>query len=364
MATSKNFYQILGVGDSASEDEIKKAYRKLAKRYHPDANPNDASAADRFKEVSEAYSVLSDSAKRKKYDTMRKFGAFTGGGFGGRGSQSSGSAFEDLDFGNLGGLGGLGGIGDIFSSIFGRGRKEATVEPIEKTVEVPFRTAVLGGKVPVTVSVSEACPTCGGSGAAKGAKVATCGECKGRGTVSFGQGGFAVNRPCPACRGRGSVPSKFCDACSGGGEVDLEKHLMVSVEPGTDSGTRVRLKGQGQRHPAAGPPGDLVVTFQVKRDRFFRRDGLNLVCTVPVNFAQAALGTKIKVRTVDGKHVVLRVPAGTQSGRKFRIKGMGIERNGKRGDQFVEVTVTVPERLDPKQEKKLKEFAEAAGLRF
>ena len=231
-------------------------------------------------------------------------------------------------------------------------------------MEVPFRTAVLGGKVPVTVSVSEACPTCGGSGAAKGAKVATCGECKGRGTVSFGQGGFAVNRPCPACRGRGSVPSKCCDACSGGGEVDLEKHLMVSVEPGTDSGTRVRLKGQGQRHPGAGPPGDLVVTFQVTKDRFFRRDGLNLVCTVPVNFAQAALGTKIKVRTVDGKHVVLRVPGGTQSGRKFRIKGMGIERNGKRGDQFVEVTVTVPERLDPKQEKKLKEFAEAAGLRF
>jgi molecular chaperone DnaJ len=365
MATSKNYYQVLGVNDSATDDEIKKAYRKLAKQYHPDANPNDESAAERFKEISEAYSVLSDADQRKKYDTMRKYGAFAGGGFGRRTSQPTGGpSFEDIDFGNLGGLGGLGGIGDIFSSIFGRGRRDQPVEPIEKVVEIPFRTAVMGGKIPITIPVREACPTCGGSGAAKGAKVATCGECHGRGTVSFGQGGFAVNRPCPACRGKGTIPSQFCDRCGGAGEVDIEKRLMVTVPAGTDSGTRVRLKGQGQRHRSGGAPGDLLVTFQVKPDRFFTREGLDLICTVPVNFPQAALGTRVRVRTIDGKRVVLRVPPGTQSGRKFRIKGMGVERNGKRGDQFVEITVSVPEKLDSNQAAKLKEFAEAAGLKF
>ncbi len=365
MAGNANFYQVLGVSESATEDEIKKAYRNLAKRYHPDANPNDLNAAERFKEISEAYSVLSDSDERKKYDLRRKFGAFTGGARTGPRGPTSGGSFEEFDFGNLGGLGGLGGSGDIFSSIFGRGKKEAAVvEPIEKVVEIPFRTAVVGGKVPVTVSVREACPQCGGSGAAKGAKVSVCGECSGRGTVSFGQGGFAVNRPCPACRGRGRVPSEFCGNCAGRGEVDIDKRLMVTVQPGTDNGTRVRLKGQGQRHPSAGPQGDLLVTFQVKPDRFFRREGLDLICSVPVNFVQAALGTKIRVRTVHGKRVVLRVPSGTQPGRKFRIKGMGVERNGKRGDQLVEVTVTVPEQLDPNQEQKLKEFAEVTGLNF
>lgn len=357
MAATKDYYRVLGVAESADKEQIKKAYRSLAKQYHPDANPDNKDAAERFKEVSEAYSVLSDPAQRKKYDMMRRLGAFTGGRAGGA-RPGGGSKFEDFDFG------GIGGLGDIFSSIFGRGKKAGLVEPIEMTVEVPFRTAALGGKVPVTVSVSEACPTCGGNGAAPGSKISTCEECKGRGTVSFGQGGFAVNRPCPRCRGRGMTASKACKKCGGVGEVDVGKRLMVTVPAGTDSGTKVRLKGQGQRHPTGGKPGDLVVTFEVKPDRFFRREGNDLICTVPINLAGAALGTKIRVRTIEGKRVALRIPAGTQPGRKFRLKGMGIERNGRRGDQFVEIDVTIPEKLSDEQEKLLKDFAEAAEMKY
>jgi len=359
MAPSKDYYRVLGVSRSAGKSEIKKAYRQLAKQYHPDANPDDKSSAERFKEVSEAYSVLSDPEQRKKYDLMRKLGAFTG--VRGGGGPGGGPKFEDFGFG---GLGGLGGLGDIFSSIFGRGKRDVSVEPIEMTVVVPFRIAALGGKIPVSVSVSEACPVCGGGGAAPGSKVSTCDECKGRGTVSFGQGGFAVNRPCPRCLGRGNVASKLCGKCGGGGEVDVNKRLMVTIPPGTDSGSKVRLKGQGQRHPTGGKPGDLVVTFAVEPDRFFRREGSDLICTVPINVVGAALGTKIRVRTIDGKRVALRIPPGTQPGRKFRLKGMGIEKNGRRGDQFVEIDVTIPEKLTEKQAKILKDFGEAVGLKY
>ncbi len=360
MAATKDYYRILGVPASADKEQIKKAYRNLAKQYHPDKNPDNKDAADRFKEVSEAYSVLSDAEQRKKYDMMRRLGAFTGGRTGG-GRPGAGPRFEDIDFG---GLGGLGGLGDIFSSIFGRGRKAAVVEPIEMTVEVPFRTAALGGKVPVTISVSEACPTCGGNGAAPGSKVTTCEECKGRGTVSFGHGGFAVNRPCPRCRGRGTTASKSCKKCGGAGDVDVGKRLMVTVPVGTNSGTKARLKGQGQRHPTGGKPGDLVITFEVKPDRFFRREGNDLICTVPINLAGATLGTKIRVRTIDGKQVAVRIPAGTQPGRKFRLKGMCIERNGRRGDQYVEIDVTIPKKLSDEQEKLLKDFAAAAEMKY
>lgn len=366
MVASKNYYQTLGVSASATADEIKKAYRQLAKKYHPDANPDNSQAAERFKEISEAYSVLSNAEQRKKYDMMRKLGAFTGsGGFGGAtrspGGAETGTRYEEFDFGNLGGFG---GIGDFFSSVFGKGKKSAPVEPIEKVVEIPFETAVLGGKVGVTIGVSEACPACGGSGAAPGAKISQCGECSGRGTVSFGQGSFAVNRPCPACRGRGAIPTSFCPRCVGRGEVDINKRLNVTVPTATRSGTKVRLKGQGQRHPTGGASGDLLVTFQVKPDRFFQRDGMDLICTVPINFVQAMLGTKVKVRTIDGKKVILRIPPGTQSGKRFRIKGLGVEKNGKRGDQFVEVTIEVPEKVDESQQQVLKDLAGSLGLKY
>jgi molecular chaperone DnaJ len=364
MAPAKDYYQVLGVSDKASADEIKKEYRSLAKQYHPDANPNNKAASERFKEISEAYSVLSDPDQKKKYDTMRKFGAFAGGprSWGSRPGRAGSTKFEDMD---LGGFSGLGGLGDIFSSIFGKGGKRSgEVEPIEQTVEIPFKVAALGGKVPITIPVTEACPTCGGSGAAPGAQVSTCQECGGRGTVSFGQGGFAVNRPCPACRGRGRVASQACGRCAGGGEVSIDKKLRVTVPPGTDSEHKVRLKGQGQRNPTGGRPGDLIVTFKVKADRFFRRQGLDIHCTIPLNFAQAALGTKLQVRTIHGRKVVVQIPPATQPGRKLRIKGQGVERNGRKGDQFVEIALKIPENLTPEQQELLEEFAAKADLKY
>jgi molecular chaperone DnaJ len=365
MSQQKDYYRILGVAEAATADEIKKAYRRLAKKHHPDANPNSKAGGERFKEITEAYAVLSDAEKRKQYDRLRKFGAFTGGGRPGprtggtRPGGGAGPAFEDLD------LGGFGGLGDIFSSIFGEGRKEdrERAEAVETVVTVPFRVAALGGKVPIVVPVTEGCPTCHGSGAAPGSQLSTCQECRGSGQVSFGYGGFAVKRPCPNCRGKGRIASQRCGTCQGGGEVRVERRLMIEVPPGTDAGTRIRLKGQGARG-AGGAAGDLLVAFQVEPDRFFSRDGLDVRCQVPVNVAQAVLGTRIRVRTLDGKHVVLRVPPGTQPGRTFRIKGQGIEKGGSRGDQLVEVSVEVPAKLSPEAEEKLRAFAESAGLKY
>jgi molecular chaperone DnaJ len=367
MTPQKDFYQILGVPESATAEQIKRAYRRLAKKYHPDANPNDRTAGEKFKELSEANSVLSDPTKRKQYDQLRKYGAFSGAARTGSSSGPSaggGARFEEFDLGDLGGLGGL---GDLFSSIFGGEKKRRggaeRGESVETVVSIPLRVAALGGKVPLIVPVTEACGTCGGSGAAPGATLAVCGECHGAGTVSFGQGGFSVKRPCPACRGRGRVASQKCGACGGAGDVRVDKRVMISVPPGADNGSKIRLKGQGPRGSGGGEPGDLIVNFQVEPDRFFTRDGLDVLCTVTVNLAQALLGTKLKVRTLDGKHVVLRVPPGTQPGRRFRIKGQGVEKGGVRGDQLVEIGVELPEKLTPAAEELMRKFAEASGLK-
>jgi len=360
---AKDFYQVLGVGEQASSAEIKKAYRRLAKQYHPDANPNNPQAAETFKQVSEAHAVLSDPEKRKKYDAMRRLGAFDsfrGGAAGPRpgAGQPGGGFSETFDFGDLGGL------GDIFSSIFGRGkREEPRGETVEAELEIPFATAALGGKVPVNLSLNETCTTCGGNGAAPGATLSSCPECKGRGTISFGQGGFAVNRPCPMCRGRGKLPSEKCPRCGGVGETRGEKRVMISVPPGTESGLKIRLKGQGGAGGGGAAAGDLLVTFQVQPDRFFRREGVDVVCDVSINLAQAVFGTRLRVRTLDGKKVVLRIPPGTQPGRRFRIKGEGIVKGERRGDQLVSVQVSLPDQLTPEQEELFRKFSEATGLR-
>jgi molecular chaperone DnaJ len=229
-------------------------------------------------------------------------------------------------------------------------------------VPLPFRTAALGGTVQVDVETQEACPTCGGSGGAPGATVETCQECGGTGQITFGQGAFSVSRPCPACRARGKIPSQPCPRCAGRGEMRMPRRLAVPVPAGAESGSQVRLKGQGQRG-AAGSTGDLLVTFEVQPDRFLRREGLDIHCTVPINLAQAVLGTRIRVRTVDGKRVALKIPPGTQPGRKFRIRGQGVERNGRRGDQYVEVDVKIPARLTAEQEELMRQFAEATKLK-
>lgn len=364
---SKDFYQVLGVAEKATPEEIKKAYRRLAKQHHPDANPNNPKAGETFKEISEAHGVLSDAEKRKKYDLMRRLGAFdpanrrSSAPAGGGGRGGAGGAAETFDFGDFGSM----GLGDIFSSIFGKGKKEEPKgESVEATLEIPFRTAALGGKVPITLTMNDTCATCSGSGAAPGATAGQCSECKGRGTISFGQGGFAVNRPCPQCRGRGKTPSQNCPSCDGVGDRRAEKRVMITVPPGTESGLKIRLRGQGGSGSGGRPAGDLMVTFQVEPDRFFRRDGLDVLCEVSVNVAQAVFGTRLKVKTLDGKKVVLKIPAGTQPGRRFRVKGEGVVKAERKGDQIVTVHVTIPENPTPEQAELFKKFAEAAGMAF
>ena len=379
MAQNKDFYAILGVSASASQDDIKKHYRKLASKHHPDKNPNDPKAAERFKEISEAYQVLGDAEKRKQYDEMRRLGAF--GGFGGRpggprpgpgagmggypgGTGASGGfRFEEVD------LGGLGGLGDIFSSMFGGGagrrpRGPERGQDVEVALEVPFRTAVLGDKVNIDLEVNEECAVCKGTGGAAGSKAQVCPECGGRGSVSFGQGGFAVQRPCPQCLGRGQVPTVPCGTCNGAGEVRARKKIAVTVPAGTDTGTKIRLRGQGGRGANNGPTGDLLINFTVQPDRFYKREGLDLVATVPINIAQATLGSKVNVKTIDGKKVSIRIPSGTPSGKRFRVRGQGVKKAEQLGDLIVEVEIVVPDKLTEEQERMMKEFAEAGGLKY
>ncbi len=375
MAQTKDFYAVLGVSSSATQDEIKKAYRKLAKQYHPDANANDPKAAERFKEISEANTVLGDAAKRKQYDEMRRLGAFGGGmgGFGARGGRPGGFGagaqnvnFQDFD------IGGLGGLGDLFSSMFGggapkspgRSRGPEKGQSIETTLDIPFRIAAKGGKVPVELEVTEECGTCHGNGAKPGTQVKVCSECNGRGVISFGQGGFAVNRPCPVCLGRGQVASDPCPTCTGTGEIRARKKVLITVPAGVDSGSKIRLKGQGGKGAGNGPPGDLVITFHVVNDRFYKREGLDVIAPVTINIAQATLGTKINVSLLDAKKVALKIPAGTPSGKRFRVKGQGIEKGGKTGDLIVEVSIEVPEKLSEEQQRMMREFAEAGGLKY
>jgi molecular chaperone DnaJ len=378
-AANKDFYQTLGISSKATPDEIKKAYRKLAKQHHPDANQGNAKAAERFKDIGEAYSVLSDVDKRKQYDQMRRLGAFgfgqprAPGGAGPRpGAPGGFEAQQGFSFDDL--QGGFGGISDLFSSLFDnlgkkpptsggakRGREKGP--NVEYVVEIPFLTAVTGGKVAVSVSITEDCATCGGTGAKPGTELERCTECSGTGAVSFGQGGFAVKRPCPACIGRGQIPESPCTSCEGRGTVRQKRKLQINVPAGVETGSKVRLSGQGERGKAGGKAGDLIITFRVHSHRFFHRDGLDIHVTVPINIVQATLGSKIRVRTTSGKKVVLKIPTGTQSGTKFRIRGQGIEKGDRRGDQYVEVKITVPDELSPEEQKAMEEFADATGLK-
>jgi len=372
--TQKDFYEILGVSETAKADEIKKAYRKLAKKYHPDANSGNKAAENRFKEVSEAYDVLSDPQKRAQYDQMRKLGSgvFTGTGgfqgfdfgapFSGTGGQGATFSYEDL--------GGFGGLGDIFSSLFGGSRVRAESygpqkgEDIVVELEAPFETAAKGGKTTITVSKTESCNVCGGTGARPGSRTTTCPECGGRGSISFAQGAFAVSRPCPRCLGRGTLAGEPCSACAGRGTANVRKKYAVTIPEGISSGEKIRLRGQGDPGVAGGPPGDLLIQVKVGPHRFFTRKGVNVYCAVPVNIAQAVLGSKIRVSTVDGRRVELKIPAGVQNGATFRLKGMGLKKNGLQGDQFVKVEVSTPSNITKKQKELIKEFAAEGGLKY
>ncbi|HNW92887.1 MAG TPA: molecular chaperone DnaJ [bacterium] len=351
---NKDYYKVLGVGEDASDAAVKLAYRKLAKKYHPDKNKGDSQAETRFKEIGEAFAVLSDAKKRQQYDTMRKYGCSAGPG-GTRGG-AQGMPFDFSQMGDFGDIFGSGGFS--FDDLFGAQRD--TREDRLEQLEIPFGIAAHGGAVQVNVSQEEDCRACHGTGARDGVGVSTCPQCHGSGMKSAPAGGFAFNRPCPLCCGRGSIIEQPCPVCHGGGTVNGERTVTVNVPAGTTDGQKIRIPGAGRGRKRA---GDLYLQVKVQEDRFFRMDGYDVHCTVPINFAQAALGSHIRVRTLDG-FVKLAIPPGTQSGTRFRVRGKGVaRRNGTRGNQYISVQVTVPQRMTDEQQQALAQYARLAGMR-
>jgi molecular chaperone DnaJ len=373
----KDFYRELGVASGASNDEIKKAYRKLARELHPDANPGDAKAEARFKAVSEAYGVLSDEKKRKEYDETRALFA-GGGGFGGAGfpggfgtGASGGQGFDLNDLlrnAGAGQGGGAGGLGDIFGGLFGGGRGTTTTPrsrrgaDVESELTIDFVDAVRGAEVPIRLSSPGRCDTCGGSGARPGTSPHVCPTCTGSGFVSSSQGAFAFSEPCRDCRGTGRIIDDPCPECGGDGVSTRTRPLTVRVPAGVADGNKVRLKGQGQPGMGGAPAGDLYVTVHVTPHRLFGRSTKNaddLMLTVPVTFPELALGSTITVPTLEGGTVSLRVPAGTRSGRTFRVRGRGVQKRNATGDLLVTVEVAVPGRLSDAAQSALSSYAEA-----
>ncbi|MBQ7565516.1 MAG: molecular chaperone DnaJ [Oscillospiraceae bacterium] len=359
----RDYYEVLGVEKSASDDEIKRAYRKMAQKYHPDMNPGDKDAEARFMEVNEAHEVLSDPDKRARYDQYGFAGvdpnfnpnAGFGGGFGG------GAGFGDI----------FGGFGDIFGDIFGGGTQRRPNAPqkgqnVGAHVEITFEEAAFGCKKEVMVGRIEDCPTCHGSGCADGKSPETCDQCRGTGTVRVTRqtafGAFAQTSACPKCGGTGKIIREPCQTCKGRGKVRKNKKLEVSIPAGIDEGQSVRVRGEGSAGMNGGPSGDLLVGVDIRPHKIFKRDGANVLCEMPITFAQAALGAEVEVPTLDGA-VRYRVPEGTQTGTTFRLKGKGIPYVGykNRGDQYVTVTVETPTKLTKAQKDLLKQFDESVG---
>jgi molecular chaperone DnaJ len=351
MATApKDLYGVLGVAKNASQDEIKKVYRKLAREYHPDRNPGDAAAETRFKEVQGAYDVLSDPEKRKRYDSF-------GSADGRTGFQGGNFNFSDFDVGDL-------DLGDIFGGIFGRGRGAGARQErgrrgndVEVEVNVSFEDSLQGLETKIPVELETACRECGGSGAQPGTSPVVCPECKGRGVVAESQGFFALSQPCPRCRGNGTVIEKPCAQCRGTGRERRTKRYTVKIPAGVKDGTRIRLKGKGEAGYGGGEAGDLYVVTRVADSPVYTRKGSDLVVDVPVSFADAALGSTVEVPTPGGP-VSLKVKAGSQDGKLLRIRGRGAPKlkGGGKGDLLARLRVEVPKRLNKRQRELLEEL--------
>jgi molecular chaperone DnaJ len=371
----KDFYKVLGVDKGASADEIKKKYRKLARELHPDKNPGDAKAEERFKEVSEAYDVLSDDKKRAEYDEARTLFASGGGGFGGGGFGGGG-------FGGPGGFGGgttydfsdvfgsdEGGLGDILGGIFNRGRgggRRAQAprrgQDVESEITLGFNEALDGVTVPLRLASDAACDSCKGTGARAGTVPRVCPNCQGTGQTTRNAGGFAFAEPCAACAGRGLIVDDPCPTCHGSGRGVSTRTVQARIPAGVKDGARIRLKGKGAPGERGGPNGDLYVIVHVTPHPVFGRKGDNLTVTVPVTFAEAALGGQVVVPTPGGGTVTLKIPAGTANGRTFRVRGKGVARkDGTKGDLLATVDVIVPAGLSDEAREALEKFAEASG---
>jgi molecular chaperone DnaJ len=369
----KDFYKVLGVAKTAEADEIKKSYRKLARKYHPDSNAGDASAEAKFKEVSEAYDVVGDPKKRKEYDEARRL--FGSGGFRMPTGSGQGGGGFNFDVGDLFNRGGStnsgGGLGDILGGMFGGGGRTTTTtttarprrgQDIETEATIEFAEAVNGVTVGLRMTSDEPCPTCRGTGAKYGTVPKVCLKCEGTGMQTSVQGGvFAMTEPCTECKGRGLVVDQPCETCHGSGRGQSSKTMQVRIPAGVQDGQRIRLKGKGAAGERGGPAGDLYVTVHVKPHRIFGRQGEHLTLNVPVSFTEAALGAEIKVPTLDGLPVTVRIPAGTANGSKLRVRGKGsVRRDGTKGDLMLTLEVQVPHDLTDEQKEKLQEFNSAS----
>jgi len=350
--SGRDFYEVLGVGREASDQEIKRAYRQAAIRWHPDRNPGDPEAEEQFKEAASAYAVLGDSEKRARYDRFGAAGLGQGVGSGG---------FDPEIFGDFGDV--LGDLfGTAFGDLFGGRRRRAGPQrgsDLRYDLEIEFMEAAEGTETRVVIPRIESCPGCDGSGTTSAKGVEECGTCGGQGQVRYQQGFFAVSRNCNACGGEGKVVIDPCSECRGRGRVQREKEIEVRIPRGVESGSRLRLIGQGEAGPRGGPPGDLYVFLSVRPHEYFERDGFDIHCRFPLSFAQAALGAELRVPTLGGEES-LKVPSGTQSGTVFRIKGKGVRAStGGTGDQYVHARVQVPTRITKKQRELIKQLAEA-----
>ena len=353
----KDYYAIIGVPSGASQDEIKRAYRKLAQQLHPDANPDNPSAEDKFKDVSEAYATLSNEDQRRQYDEVRQMvasGGFSGGFPSGAGFGGGGQRVRVEDIGDL--IGGFGGLGDLFG---GGGRRQAGPRrgaDLSTDMTMSFRDAVQGATTTLKVRGQSSCSRCQGNGAEPGTSVQTCTTCGGMGTVSQNQGVFSFAQPCRTCQGRGRVISKPCTNCRGAGSEVRTRNISVKIPPGVNDAATIRLRGKGSPGQFGGPSGDLLVQAHVDPHPLFKRKGQNLTAKVPLSFTEAALGSEIEVPTLDGS-VRLKIPAGTTTGNTFRVKERGIPKTkGKAGDLLVTVEVAVPKKLSRAAKKLLEQY--------
>ncbi len=360
----KDYYQVLGVPKNASAADIKKAYRKLAQQFHPDANPGNTDAEDRFKEISSAYDVVGDEDTRKRYDEVREMGTsgfgpgFRGapGGAPGAGGWPGGAGYQQVNVGD---------IGDLFGGLFGgAGRRTGARQPrpqrgadLETDVRVSFDDAMEGTTVPVKITGPTVCHTCHGSGAAPGTSPSTCPECAGSGEVAVDQGFFSISQPCPRCHGSGRVVETPCPTCKGTGAERRTRTLKVKIPAGVKEGARIKLSGKGEPGPAGGQPGDLFIRVHVAGHPLFGRKGDNLTLELPISYPEAALGAHVQVPTLNGP-VTLKIPSGTPTGKTFRVKGKGAPRKGGQGDLLVTVKVDVPNRVSREEKALLKQLQE------